>query len=1287
MKRIHQLLPLWRWLGSLICNGLLFVGAPVVQAAPTALNDAPLFSNNLVPSNVLLTLSVEYPTALSRAHNTSQYQWNNIYIGYFDPEKCYKFVDPDPSNKDPKKLDTPANRPYFEPVEVGKPGKSTTSTSTSPPKTTCTGLWSGNFMNWATTPTIDPFRWALTGGYRDIDTKTQTILQKGYMSEQIGFLPDSEATRLFSNSMIDDSDIIQGATPFNWSHLYIRVYKFGTAMRVTDNFSSLTDTRSYDVFGVSSSTTASGTYDMPVRVEVCKSPLLEDNCTKYGSNIYKPTGLIQDNAAKLRFGVVSYLNDSNIQRDGGVLRARLKSVGPETPVPGKASTKNKQTEWDPDTGIFTSNPDDKDVKDTPIKDISSSGVINYVNQFGLFGKGYKAFDPVSEMYYVAIRYLRNLGSVPEYSNNLNATMADGFPVITNWDDPIQYACQKNAILGIGDENTHPDANLPGSTVRGGNEPPMPSTVQSDLPTAQQDIWPFNVQTVTEKVIALEGLPTPPGVQRCATCPNTNFIAGLAYAAHTADLRPNDFGKEKGNFKTTVNTYWLNVEEGGGEGAKNQYWLATKYGGFDVPDGYSTYGNTAALPQGAWNKAGDKTRIAGQLRPDNYFEAGNPNLLVSGLKTAFKNISATIQYSSALAIASPVRVTSGDISYSTQYFAANWSGDVIASQLAFNSAGEPVATTNWSARSLLETQAATDTSLVNGWDTKRFIATYDNGNGVPFRVAATGITDATKLTALTDTGKTPTDVINFLRGDRSNEGKLFRRRDFLLGDIVSSKAYPVGAPSATYRDAGNPGYGAFVALHQSRSPVVYVGANDGMLHAFNGTLSTNGGKELFAYVPSLLFQGPNGTPKVDGLISLTDINYVHHFFVDATPVVTDVDFGRAGTLGNATTPSDWHSLLVGGLGKGGKGFYALDVTDPATITDETKLAAKVLWEVNPATMGFSYGQAVTVKTAKYGWVVILTSGYNNSDGKGYFYIVNPKNGTVLETVSTNIGDTGNPSGLTQAAAYVSDYSDYTADAVYAGDLLGNVWRLDLTATAATPPAVSSPYTVTKIAQLTGPTGAAQPVTTRPLIEIDKNSLKRYVLIGTGQLLADKDITNGEVQSFYAINDGTGNSGGFDTAAKLPAGVTYPITRANLNENKDVLSGITASPKTPSGWYVDLPVSSNNIAQRVTSQPTANGGILAFAANLPDSEGNVCVPSGSNNVYELDYSTGKTQLSDSSGPTAFVNSKGLNTGLYFANIDGKVKLVTTTTTGGSNVLNGRPSTNPFHRLNWRQVPVVN
>ncbi len=168
-----------------------------------------------------------------------------------------------------------------------------------------------------------------------------------------------------------------------------------------------------------------------MRVKVCDPSAaaggLEANCKAYGSN-YKPEGLIQKYADKMRFSAFGYLNDSSDQRDGGVLRARQKFVGPTAPTPGQAPAANANKEWSETDGTFIRNPDAADATattETTGVAIADSGVMNYLNKFGQILPGdYKNYDPVSELYYAVIRYYKNLGNVAAWSSMGTADAAD-----------------------------------------------------------------------------------------------------------------------------------------------------------------------------------------------------------------------------------------------------------------------------------------------------------------------------------------------------------------------------------------------------------------------------------------------------------------------------------------------------------------------------------------------------------------------------------------------------------------------------------------------------------------------------------------------------------------------------------------------------------------------------------------------------------------------------------------------------------------------------------------------
>ncbi len=1197
---------------ALVAAALMSLGAFSNRAssATTLLADEPLFSNRSVPGNLALALSVEYPTAVSVA-NIGDYATATSFLGYFDPNKCYLY----------NYSATEADR-YFYPAGSAS-------------SHVCSGKWSGSYLNWATMQTIDPFRWALTGGYRVKDTATLTVIEKAYATGQggTGNFPDRRVPVSGSSSTL-----VGGATPFTVNSLTTRIQGLGNKMR----FSTSGDVNAGGTptaYNPANAYNSSTVYEVSVRVKVCDNSAgsggVESNCTAYGSN-YKPEGLIQQYSKRIRFSAFGYLNDSNLLRDGGVLRARQKFVGPMQPRPGLTDIANTKTEWDGNTGVFIGNPDATDAADTATLfgvTVSNSGVINYLNKFGEINPGsYKTYDPVSELYYAAVRYFKNLGNVPEWtapgsaSASTKATWVDGFPVITNWDDPIQYSCQKNYILGVGDVNTHADKNVPGATTPTGNEPSKPSSIVSDTSV--------NAVTATNKVGSLEGLGSSLGTTNPYNgCCNNNsaLIAGLAYDSHTVDIRPDNGAVPQTKGMQTISTYWLDVLEYGAYKPNNQYFLATKYGGFQVPNGYSPYTAASAPAESTWHNNSDTLFGSGNKRPDNYFYASKADQMIAGLTNAFASIASDMKANSTgLAVASPQLTASGNAAYSAQYDANGWTGEITAYELTVNSNQALVLNQKWKASEKLATQLTG-----TGWNTNRRVVSWDGSTGVAFRSSGSSKISASQLTAL-DTaygaGTDGAEYLNYLRGDRSNEqgslvagAKGYRIRTSLLGDISGSKTTAVRGPSFPYSDAANPGYTAFKTTYANRMPMVYVGANDGMLHAFNGSISSaSGGTEQFAYVPSALFNGPTA-PGTDGLAALGNPNFTHHYYADSTPRVFDVNFSKTvgATVGAAP---DWHTLLIGGLGKGGKSFYAIDVTNPDAMTSEAAVAGKVMWEFpnasTPASvtaqLGFSYGAPIVTKTAKYGWVVIFTSGYNNTDGGGHFFFVNPRTGALLETVSTGSGSASEQTGLAHAVAWVQDYTDNLAESVYAGDLLGNVWRLDVRGSSGNyaPP--------TKIATL-GTAGVPQPVTTAPSVGVHLKTGVRYVMIGTGRLLDQSDIGSTEMQSFYSIADGTTTR--FNSVSDLPSAVgSFPITRNNLVELTNTLIGTTPDPSRPMGWYMDLGKAPSGIASRMVVNANNFKGVVAFASTLPS--GDACSPSGTSNTYGVDIATGKTQLVDKS-----------------------------------------------------------
>ncbi len=1196
-------LPMTRRLAATaaVTAALIAATLPTGRAiAQTALGNQPVFSSFAVPGNLALALSVEYPTAVSNAHVDSNYAPTSTYLGYFDPDKCYTYVYDE----------TEANR-YFQPA-----GKTDNHT--------CVGKWSGNFLNWATMQTIDPFRWALTGGYRVTDTATTTIIEKAWASGQGG-------TGNFPNRTLGSTTLVAGATPLDWSRAHIRIQGLGNKMRFT---------RTGDFNGTEASAFQpskngwrdSTVWEVSVRVKVCdpshSAGGIESNCVAYDNGNYKPEGLIQKYSSKIRFSAFGYLNDATLGRDGGVLRAPQKFVGPTQPVPGGDPATNRFREWDAATGVLLTNPDSavSDDWSTAFGTINNSGVINYLNKFGeIYRTTYKTYDPVGELYYAALRYYRNLGNVPEWSapNSTDEgtlrTMADGFPVVTTWRDPVLYSCQKNFILGIGDVNSHADRNVPGASGR--SEPTKPALVAAD--TA------FNAITWTNKVGALSGVNAGLGdIQGYNGCCNNNsaLIAGMAYWANTQDIRPTMDGKQ------TVKTYWLDVLEFQNYKANNQFYLATRYGGANIPASWDALGTTTDLTQSWWHSGADTDKVGDQLRPDTYYTAAKADQMVNGLSSAFASIVSSITaYTSSLNTPGP-EVAEGDASYSTSYDSSAWTGEIEA--FTINALATPITYTRvWRFSDKLAAQVAA--AETQGWLNARRIVTYkptgtNAGAGVPFLLDQLTSTQRTALNPTYTSTSDAQDFLNYVRGDRSNEAnapgdtstRAYRVRNSLVADIINSQVVVMGPPKpGIYSDAANPGYSSFASTYQTRPNLLIAGANSGLVHIVNGSTSdtTNGGKELFAYIPSAAITGPSGTPSVDGLAATGNPEYEHRYLVDARPNTASVDFAR--TVGSsATSGPDWRSIVVGGLGKGGRSIYALDLTTANTVTTETDAATRVLWEFTDSDLGFTYGTPVITKTAQYGWVVVVGSGYNNPSGKGAFYVLNARTGQLLQKVSLptaeDEGTPQSPTGLTHLETYYRDRTDGTVESIYAGDLKGNLWRLDLTATTGT---YAAPV---KIAKLTNASGTGLPITSTPTPVIVSNNSRRWIIVGTGQLLGTSDLTSTRTNRIYAIMDGY--QGRYARSSDLPSGITMPFTHTSLRQDFLDISTTAAAvnPASKVGYVIDLAAATGNTGYQVINEADALDNLAVIAAVRPSST-EACSPGGTSTVFVIDLNTGATE----------------------------------------------------------------
>jgi len=1311
-----------------VCGGF-------VSAATTTLSDLPLYSASNVPANLMLALSVEYPTAVVAAYKDAKgipYVYtdatgkvvsittcggvsNNVgscyypamrYLGYFDNAKCYAYDD---TNK------------YFKPVKVS---------------TSCSGYWSGNMLNWALMTSLDEFRQALTGGSRSVDTATTTVLIRSKLGSQssLGNFPDRV---LDSNSNVSPSTVVGDTDLASQSTLYIRSYNQNTTFVVSTS-------SKFDQTGKKQKT-------FNAQVLVCDPSsggvLLESNCKAYGSN-YKPEGLIQQNFERIRVGASAYtykFTSTGADYPNGTIRALLRDNGPTKYNGNGARQINPYAEWSASDGTFVANPAGSDGLTAAATAPTDSGVINYLNKFGNTND-YERYDTIADLYWATLAYYMHVPLADSYTSHATATnsLDTTFPVFKgrpdangayDTNDPIAYTCQSNAILMIGDSHTHCDSGVPTSkgtigtnntcgtdnrtalSPINGADAGLYVDALGNLPLIEADPSSGTAASVT--MAKLQGVTSLAATAEAGAGTDATYnMAGLAYFAHTQDIRPDKTfpGKQ------TVDTYVVDVMEpstfSGSSGNEifslanaasahgpNMYWLATKYGGFNDINGDGKPANFLT-----WH-TNTSTVAAKDLRPDNYFIGNRPDLIVAGLSSIFSNVSSTKSLSAAGPSVSPSRVLTdvaantapfnspkaGFPTYTTSYLPGVWTGEVngYVAAAAVGDNVSPVAGGNqWSASSqlLLLTSYVSADASIKGWRDLRRIVTNNSG-GVSFAWSELSTSQKTAL-------RNDSTLLDYLRGDRTNESTKFRVRNGVLGDIVNSQATLVqGALSNQYVDAANPGYRAFVTKVANRAPVVYVGANDGMMHAFAADFSATptgvsfggGGQELWAYVPSFLFSGPNGTPDVDGLAALSNLKgvttnaYTHHFYVDQTPQVADVDFAWTSTApalqGTRGTTPDWHTLLVGGVGKGGKGIYALDVTAVPTPIGNSKpsmtdIKSKVLWEFTNTNLGYTYARPLVVKTRKYGWVVLVTSGYNNSTGKGYLFILDAKTGTLLETLATSIGSATSPVGLGRPSAFTQDISDNTIEQVYAGDLLGNVWRFDLSMSG--DGKYPSPVV---FAQVTDPTGKPQPITTAPRIETDYSAsgldTRRWVFVGTGKFLDTSDLTDTQVQSMYALRDGSGS---------IPATTGLPLTRDMLASN-DLSTNLNLQDGDK-GWVYDLTGKADGTGgatERIVVDPDAVAGIFAinWGTLIPTTD--PCSLKGA--VYSSTFASGQSNLLSTGGtPLKYITTTSAITNLQAVQLpNGKFVLLygqTSDLPATANMQSGS-SINGVTRTNWREV----
>jgi type IV pilus assembly protein PilY1 len=710
-----------------------------------------------------------------------------------------------------------------------------------------------------------------------------------------------------------------------------------------------------------------------------------------------------------------------------------------------------------------------------------------------------------------------------------------------------------------------------------------------------------------------------------------------------------------------------------------------------------------LRHAAWNSRGE------------YHSAQDPAQLVSSLRGALRSIQSRIGSSASVAFNTGSLSTNSEV-YLALFNSEQWNGDLLAFDLD-PATGDVNPLPKWS--------AAKDLATRNLSSNNRTILTYDGSDGIAFQWSE--LTTAQKADFRTSSsGSLDNEATGMarhahLRGDKGCEfsspetcyfddgvnvfdSKSLRERNGRLGDIVHSGPVFVGAPESNWPDvAPFPGtagdtYTEFREAQASRPGVVYVGSNDGMLHGFRRT----DGEEVLGYVPSALYS----SAVSDGLHYLTDPAYAHRYSVDLRASIADVYIKTA--TGGATS---WKTVLIGGLRGGGRGLFALDVTDPNAFSEAgLKPANTVMWEftsADDADLGHTFSRPSIVPLAGSGntirWGMVVGNGYNDlGSGEAKLFIIFLEDGldgtwtagSDYIEISTRVGSTSNRNGLSTPAVIDTD-ADGLADRVYAGDLMGNMWVFDLSGSNAGNWSVAYKQGSTPKPLFTAPAG--QQITSTPVIvrnsdipTASNNSPNTLVLFGTGQYLTVSDITSTDVQSMYGVWDAGDKELDRNDLVEQVIGLgasTGGAVGRTLTDN-------TVDYKFSHGWFMDLP----DAGERVVTDPVIRGDLLFFNTMTPDT--NPCKAGGSgwlmvakwiNGGHPSDIAfdlTGDSLLDDNDtiGGEAAAGVEIVGIPTSPVNLANKRYTSTTQTTGGSTievtdiVRVGGPKTG---RLSWEEL----
>lgn len=532
-------------------------------------------------------------------------------------------------------------------------------------------------------------------------------------------------------------------------------------------------------------------------------------------------------------------------------------------------------------------------------------------------------------------------------------------------------------------------------------------------------------------------------------------------------------------------------------------------------------------------------------------ASDPDSFVDSIKSTLASIQRVLSSGSNVSTSSTSLQTDTRVFHAT-YFSGVWTGELSAFDL--------------SDQGIAQDPAWLGSEGINFNNRKVITASAErSGASFPTNTQASQMTQGLADMGITTSSSNVSDYIKGRRNMEISNGGILRNRETVLGDIVNSSP-----------------------VYSSDSDTLFVGANDGMLHAFNATT----GIERFAYVPRGLNFRALGT--------MAHPEYAHKFFVD----------GPVALSAKSQTPGK--NFLVSAPGRGGKGVFALDVTNPGSFGNSS-----VLWDKTANVdndMGHVVSDMLIAYTNSNDWVVLVPNGLDSQRGRSVLFVYRLSDGALLRKIDTGVG--GN-NGLSAPRGWDSD-GDGTVDEVYAGDLNGNLWKFDFTSSS--PSQWKVALEGRPLFQARDSDGSPQPITSGVALSREAFGDRRWVLFGTGRYISHADISSTSVQTVYGIIDGSSRITNKNQLAERELALMGTDSRGNALRAFETHSALPAGKR---GWYIDL--TAPYAGERMVERGFVSGRVFTFPSVVPIS-GNACEASGRGFINAIDAFTGTSVSSD-------------------------------------------------------------